>query len=570
MSTKTNIIRIKHPDYLAAIANWKKYRLTYEGGRAFVDTYLEKYSSRENNRDFQLRKKISACVGFAKSNLIDIKNAIYSRMVDINRQSTVKSYLDAVNGDNGGVDKQGSKMKRFIGTVVLPELLALGKVGIYIDRSVLPDSATKADVLEDYPYLYIYRAEDILSWAYTDGKLVSVLLKAKVDETDAVTGLVKGKTTNFRWLRLTESQTVEVTEYNKDGVFISKNIIDMPVIPFVISELSQSLLTDVADYQVMLTNMNSTDVFYALKANFPFYVEQYDPFSDLTYLRNASGDTDTNSDGSEENAQEANSASIEVGSVRGRRYPKGLEHPRFIHPGSEPLEASMAKQQKLEQDVRKLMNLALSSLAPQRVSKESKEYDDRGLEAGLSYIGMELEYCENQIAMIWGYYETGGKVDSKITYPTSYTLKSDAQRYKEASDLIGFGISVNSETYRKFVAERVIRTLMEGKTRQDDIQDAINEIKKLEDPALIVLEELRKYVDSGIVSKETASRITGFPDGDVDIAQKEHVERAIAIVEAQTSMQARGVNDLSVETSSPKLKVNDLSPESKPKVRGDE
>ena len=72
--------------------------------------------------------------------------------------------------------------------------------------------------------------------------------------------------------------------------------------------------------------------------------------------------------------------------MEGRRYGKGLERPGFIHPSSEPLEVSMAKQKELKEDIRTLIGLNLASLQSRRASAESKQEDVRTKEEGLSFI----------------------------------------------------------------------------------------------------------------------------------------------------------------------------------------
>ena len=62
-------------------------------------------------------------------------------------------------------------------------------------------------------------------------------------------------------------------------------LIDIPEIPFVLMELDTSLMTDIADYQISLLNLASSDVNYALKSNFPFYVAQFNPVAELPTLR---------------------------------------------------------------------------------------------------------------------------------------------------------------------------------------------------------------------------------------------------------------------------------------------
>ena len=184
-------------------------------------------------------------------------------------------------------------------------------------------------------------------------------------------------------------------------------ILQIPVIPFCIAEVSFSLLEDISDYQVALLNLASSDMNYALRSNFPFYTEQFNPNSEFGYGRPAIPPKvdlhDTNilnirKAGEAESAAEAKPREINIGSAQGRRYQKDLERPGFIHPSPEPLLASMQKQEKLQREIRQLVNLNLSNIEPKRASAESKQEDAKGLEAGLSYIGMELEYTERKIA----------------------------------------------------------------------------------------------------------------------------------------------------------------------------
>ena len=83
------------------------------------------------------------------------------------------------------------------------------------------------------------------------------------------------------------------------------------------------------------------------------------------------------------------------------------------------------------QEIRQLINLADTKIDPTRASAESKKMDMGGLEAGLSYIGLELEYGERQIQEIWSMYENSKNI-ATINYPERYDLRSDADRREEA------------------------------------------------------------------------------------------------------------------------------------------
>ena len=78
----------------------------------------------------------------------------------------------------------------------------------------------------------------------------------------------------------------------------------------------------------------------------------------------------------------------------------------------------MEKSQEIKDDIRALINLSLSNVKPRAASAESKVADERGLESGLSAIGLELEAGENAILDIWSLYEEVPN-KGKVTYPTN-------------------------------------------------------------------------------------------------------------------------------------------------------
>ncbi len=553
---------ITHPDYDAMTTDWAKFRFTYEGGHAFVEEYLERFSAREDNADFVGRQKISYSPSHAKAAIIDIKNAIYQRMIDITREDGSDSYRKSVVGEIGGVDLQSNTMTSFIGTEVLPELLAMGKVGVFIDKSEVKKGASRADTRDIHPYLYTYRIEDIRSWAVDrSGNFTAVLLRDHQDVACEDYGLVCEQAEEYRLLRFTEQGKVEVKFYDDIGAEITDRatILEIPIIPFVVFDIGQSLLTDVADYQIALLNMASSDINYTLKANFPFYTEQFNPNSEMMYSRVAEPKTTDELAGEAAPTQKASSKGIKVGTTQGRRYPKGIERPGFIHPSSEPLIASMEKQEKLKQEIRQLVNLAITNIAPTRASAESKSMDESGLEAGLSYIGLELEHGEREVGIIWSAYE-GSKDVPTVKYPARYNLRSDADRRNEAKELKDLMESVPSLTYQKELAKDIATVVVGHRSSNEDLEKMYSEIN---DAEVIVTdsETIRSDHEAGFISTELASKVRGYPQGEVEQAKKDHAERAARIAAAQSKVTsdlgARGVDDLSNDDDAGKKEKKD-------------
>lgn len=539
-----------HPSYLNLWIDWEKFRYIMEGGDDFIEKYLIKFSSREDDTDFANRKLITPIPGFASAALIDVKNAIFQRMDDISREGGSDLFDTVMAGGRGGVDQQESTMNHFIGKKVLPELLFMGKVGIYVDMPVLPELQTKFDANQVHPYYYTYRAEQIRNWIFEyprEGvEFEKLLLEENIIAYDNF-GLPKEEKKRYRLLSK-EDGVVLVRFYDSDNkqVNLDGEFTDTPIelkinhIPFVLLELDRSMLQDIANHQIALLNMESSDVNYSLKANFPFYTEQYSGKFGSSYLQ-----------GNEDSEDHRQGSEVEVGGVQGRRYGKDLDRPGFINPSPEPLEASMEKQKNLKDDIRALVNLALSAIRPKFASAESKVMDERGLEAGLSFLGLVLEQGERQLAKLFSEYEGDGKI-ATINYPERYNLKTDKQRLDEADALGGQMAIVPSQTYQKAIAKEITAILLDAKVSNDDLKKILDEIE-VADFISSDAGDIHADIEKGLVSLETASKARGYDPDEVTKAAKDHAERIARIKEAQgndNDAGARGIDDESDNPSS--------------------
>ena len=534
-----DITNSTHPEYLSLTWDWFKYRLVSEGGDNFILEYLKSYSDRELVADFNARKLITPIPGFAAASIVDIKNAIFQRMVDITRVDGSESYQNIITGKSGGVDLKGASMNFFVGNSVLPELLNMGKVGVYTDMPALTGN-TLNDDRNKHPYFYIYKAEDIRNWRLSvrgeHTEFDMLLLRERILTYDNVVQLPDKDITRYRLLTR-EENGVKIRLYDEGGAQIDSDGIssdfeinlEIEKIPFTLFELQHSLLRDIANHQIALLNLESSDISYSLKANFPFYVEQQSN-QQSPHLK---GQEDDDGDGRR---------AADVGGTVGRTYPKGVDPPSFINPSAEPLMVSMEKQKQLKDDIRVLVNLALSAVQPKFASAESKQMDEHGLESGLSNLGMVLEHGERQLAEFYHIYVGSTDIPS-ISYPERYALKSSANRIAEAKELGVISTSIPSKTGQKEIAKSIARKLLDSQISPDTMTKVIDEIDRAEyvtsNP-----ETIHSDLEKGLVSTETASTARGYNSKvEVPKAEKDHAKRAARILESQTA--ARGVSDLS-------------------------
>lgn len=592
------ISSVRHPYWGAKTPDWFKWRSVYDGGELFVDHYLQKFSDRETSSDFTIRKAVTPTPNFAKAAINDIRNAIFQRLADVSRRDGSKSYVEAVRGIGFGVDLHGSSMNAFLGKEVIAELLTMSRVGIFVDMPQITGK-TLRDAVGKRPYIYRYRAEDICCYTYKPGSpedFTEVLLRDYVEVYATGTSLQTGVKERYRYMFIGEEGKVHVRFYEKaspeyddlgneipretqvdvDGNPTTEDLIlDCNIIPFHMAEISDSLLADVANHQIALLNMESSDVSYALRSNFPFYVEQGDPRQDLPHLRGGSA----SSDGTASDANTAKGDEIRVGGTKGRRYGKDLDAPSFINPSSEPLVASMKKQSQLKDDIRVLVNLNLSTMGAQMASAESKQMDERGLDSGLSYIGLVLENAERRIATFWHSLEKQGQPAS-VKYPEKWSLKTDSERREDAKVLRELRDTIPSPTFQHAVSKEIAFLIVGNKVSPEDLDKIASEIDKAEtytsDP-----ETIFRGVELGILDLKSAATILGWPEEVVEKAAKEHAARLARIAESQAQANpqgdggARGVGDLDAspgqsgkdEKADSRDNTTDADPSKK--VRGD-
>ena len=275
------------PQLALSVTDWEKWRLTYRGGEEFRNKYLERFTSREDPQDFEARKRLSPVPSFAKSAINRIRNSIFQRMHDITRRGGSSAYQRAIDGLDQGVDRRGSTMNVFLGIKCLTELLVMGRVGVFVDNSVAT-GPTIADARGTRPYLYPYQVEDILSWACTrpdePSEFQAVLLRDTCMDYDQSTMLPFQSYERLRLIWINQDTgLVNLQFYSTSGDPIDRDgnpggpiELELTRIPFVMMDLGDSLLKDICNHQIALLNLLSSDVNFALKANFPFYIEQRD------------------------------------------------------------------------------------------------------------------------------------------------------------------------------------------------------------------------------------------------------------------------------------------------------
>lgn len=553
-STSLTAAAVRHPDFLFDSSEWAEWRETFKGGKNYREMYLRKWSTRETTSDFNLRKFCTPIPTFAKAAILDIRNSIFQRLEDVSRIDGSASYRRAIKGEAAGVDREGSSMNTFIGIDLLTELLVMGRAGVYVDApNIRPANLAQQEMLRQdlAPYCYVYRIEDILSWTLdfseSPGTFKAVLLRDHVIKynTDfSGIELPAGRETRRRLVWKDDvTGKVRVKMFTDEDVAEKREIIplegadddgavtlDIDIVPFIMPDLGDSLMADICTYQHALLNLVSGDINWQLQSSSPFLTIQRDMRSTGAHLKQpGQGNT------AEAGGQRSKENEEQIGG-KGRYYDKDMDRPDFIAPPTDPMLASMKLQEKLEDDIRKLVNLAVANKAGSRTeSAEAKKLSSQGLEAGLSFIGLILEDTERLVAKYWSMYEPSDK-PATVKYPERYILKQDIERIEEAKEMVSLLDKLPSKKARKALAKDIIRTLLGGK--MDSLQlEAI--FKEVEEAGFTTgsVQDIVAAHGVGLVSDETASDALGFEGAkEVPQARKDKAERAALTLLAQTEV----------------------------------
>lgn len=556
-----NVSELVHPNYTKMEPLWKLWRDIAKSGEDFIDTYLVR-RYKENSLDYVNRKRMTYIPAFAKAGLNQIRNSVRQRMMDVSRLGGSKSYQLACEGlSKWGVDRARSSMNKFMGYGVLDDLTAMGTVGVYVDAPGKSVNDTAYDDIEKVPYLYMYPVESIRAWT-TDERnpnlYTRLLLRDYQKVIDPEFGLTIDYAESYRYYYINKDRRVAVRFYDKDGKQVDINnqessneyILDIPEIPFVMGQLSDSLLADICRYQIALLNLGSADMKAAWEGNIVFLAEKYDPNSPESYFKNTVSDQD-GALPEDEHPLNRDSETRFLGIDRGIRVPKDVDYPQYISPPANALAASMAKEQELKEQIQELLNQNLATISSRSSSTQIHSVNERREEDGLKAIGDELEYMERQIAYYWAMYE-GSKKAAEVYYPRCYEFKTDADRREEAKELSQLMMSTPSKTAQKALAAKAVLSLLGDDISGEEADTIVTEIKAaksmLSDPLAIA-----KLVEDNVLSPEGAALQLGFSAEEAQKAQEAQIERASAIAIAQSNANAnaqakagaRGVSDLS-------------------------
>lgn len=553
MAIKGKYAGATHPEFKKLNGDWAMWRLAYEGGPEFIAACLKRYSRRENFLDYRDRLELAFNSAHVTKALNRYRNAILSAMHEVKREGD-KRYLDMCNTN---VDLKNNSMTAFMGLQFLPLLMAQGKRFICVDAPPKDDAETK-DEEPGNPWVWAVNCENVRSWSYdAKGQLKAIAILESIDSVDEETQLVNGSSQRTRYYRMVDANFKLTPDKgstfksvqgpgvllrfldNEDKDILQPIVLDLSRIPVIESRMVQALCKDIAGHAKALVNLNSTDMNFLFRGNFPIFTKQrgnggngIKPVNKHNAIQpgRETETMDRTVDG------EDNRPSTESGTNKGQYYEMKAERPGFISPGTENVKVSMDKQAKITDDIDELLDLSLASQAKGKLmqSGSSKKADRVDLDAGLGYVGQLMETAEREVAEVVHEF-MGSTAKPLVKYPTTYSIKTEEERVSDAKDLFAVASEPNEPTAQAELHKRGIE-LMLGTVVDSDTMDTILSAvdKKVADGEWFDLNAARALavqadIAAGIGSKEGSCARRWLPEGEAAEAQDEASTTANAL-----------------------------------------
>ena len=566
--TQLSLSAISHPDFQVDSTRWYEYRLAFEGGEDFMREYLLRQAD-ESDSEFRDRKRNTPIPAVAKEAVKDVQRAITQRLADVTRSGGSKHYQAAALGEGSGIDRDGQGLDMFIGQSVLEELLVMGRVGVFVDN-VPPDGPTLADGPAK-PYAYVYRVEDILNWRTMrpeqEGVYSMVLLRDrevtfsqafglnfpnKMEERFRLVWIGDDGFMRYRFLDKGLNQvTPEVLNpqlvIEDDGAVRTQ----LREIPFVMPQLKNSLLTDVVGYQRLLMNIASNEGMFGINMNSPMLTIQRDTRADGANWKKPVGGSEE--PGGQRSRTTTERQGIRSGWVRGRYY--GLEEaaPAWINMPVESLQASAEHRQRLADEVRQLVNVAVQNQTGTRSeSRETREISAQGLESGLFFIAMKLQHAERQIAKFCGMYE--GEDPAVVTYPKRYNLKTQQERIKDAQEFKKVIDDLPTQELKKEGIKRIVLDLFSGTVSSETMNRMMRAIER--HPYIGGFDNVMQLIEAGLITRELAGGSVDLDADEVKKAAEEKAKMAAEILETQMKIKSENAPERPAARGVPEADAN--------------
>jgi hypothetical protein len=425
---------------------------------------------------------------------------------------------------------------------VLRELLTMKRVAICVDRAILPPEPTVADATTNPPYLYVIEAEHILAWHIPAGSNIptEILIRDIKPKYFENTRLRVGEEIHYRYMRQLPNNGVEVFYYDEKGNEVSQAILDLKNIPIIILETTDSIIQDVIGHQAAVLNIMSSTIAYAIGANMSVYTEQSDMATLMASLRSLPVE-----DATEGNTDAA--AKLKIGNNYGRRYAQNSERPDFISPDTENIPKMLDLYDKIRDDIRRLMLLALQNVSVRGLmTVTALTQSQASTNHGLAVLAVALEKAERGITQIWADFEKQPD-DYVVKYPNDFQMMSVQERLEHIEKLSKMQDVVPSATYRQIIANQITSLVLNQQLSAELRNQIETEIK--EAPSLVIRPaDVPKLTEEGVLPREYASKLLNLPADTAEKANLEHAERLRRIALAQTPTNARGNAD-GLETS---------------------
>lgn len=455
-----NLIKRRHPRYLASKAKWDFYYDSYVGGENYItEKNLFRYY-KEGVEEFKLRKQRAYRENHSKR-VVDLINSYLFKAQPVRDAQANKVVEDFIENTDGKGRSMSSYMKE-----VSQFASVFGRVYIVVDRMALDEddqTGTAADNLKAKPYCWTLFPQDMLDMAFDDdGDMKWALVhELKRDDHDPFTstGIMESRFrlwTKDSWFLFDKDGNQTETANHGLGM--------VPIVPVNNENLNEyeglSLINDLAYVdRAIFNNWSRLDTI----VNDQTFSQLIFPVESLLVEEIVTDPV-------------LREKFLTMATNRILFYSAtSTAKPEFISPDASQASFILGM---IEKQIKQLYSvLGLSGEVTQETkvasSGISKAYDFQKLNKLLANKADNLEEAEERIYDVFKAWMGNMKAEVVIEYPEDFDVKNLADEIAEAQQLMLLQIS---ETFKKEIDKQVVLKAL-PKAEQDVMEKIMKEIE---------------------------------------------------------------------------------------------
>ena len=470
MADTDNITEARHPEYTEKVLQWDKYKLAYLANDEYYTTTVDKFSSKEPEKQYNTRVKRAYNALPCKGYISKLQNMTFRKRFDYKYKAS-DTEIDQLVQTN--VDGKGTSLFNFHVGTVLKWLATYGEYYIYTAMPSFEGELTREQQQQAgiFPYLVGVHPQNVVAWRYKEGsqsEFAQLLMKTTDQKID------KFGFTQFDTVFMLYTEDM-IYKYDTQGEILEEYTNTIGKVAFSKISIGESFLSDIVRIAAAAVNLASGNLNFLEKSNFPILgqkgqekLETFDAGAGWGVFLGENGE------------------------LKYVEYPTGS------------LDFNAKTMDKLKELADEAASQKYQSIATHvRQSGESQKENFKDVDAALSWINSIISEGLQQAIGYMGDYLSKSNVKLTHNAPITYLNESPSDVVKRSQQMLDIAEDAKSNEMRAAISEQAYNPLLAG------VKDK-EKVLKAEEKAILADKGMEEAMRSAMTDSQTIT-VQGVP-----------------------------------------------------------